>query len=936
MHAGSGELSMEYDYTLGRMTPQEFQELIQALMEAKYGEDCIPFNLEGPDGGRDVLIRINRYTFEKSELWIQVKYKSNSTKRDATWICSEVKKELKKIINYAEAGKIRLPCAWICYTNISISGAAERGAYDRLQAIFSNFHDKIPKLEVFGKEKIFALLRNYPDVAKAFSFTIYPKNKDHFGLNRVIAVWPSTLTQYCHSVESEVQLKKLINQKKRPVFVTGFGGIGKSEFATHVIPDAWPGHAYRVVFEKDLLHTIASIEIEGLKRTDARGKPKATEVLFQECMEILHVELDEKDIFVIDNYDVIDPFEDPNFTKVCSLKAHVVFVGRTAPIEYADRTVYIKPLSESDLLSIMKFFYHGACGDKELLDLIRLVEGHTLTVELMARLLQASRGTLSPVQLKEKLKNNNLDLSPTHVRSDKDRGTPGHQSYDEIQGHLHALFVIAQLTVEQQRIMSAAGLLPARGMQIPLFYDFLALHDMTAMNQLLELGWLRCDEKNNVVSVHPLIALLCNHSDLTKPSVDHCHTFLKSFSKYLRKPPPIYDNDFSVFLAKNILTYAKCDSERMEYIEFQDNYGYFQFLSGNYTESENNILSAIEALWKKGQYAKAVPVCIDYAMTLEIQRKMDLEASFLHDLEELPEFQTVYQKEPQLYFEVLVIWGTWLRVKSRQRQAIDRLEQAERLLNKCKAKLFRQQMVAQLYYELSTCKYQIRKEVPGYLEQAEEAAWKSIRYREAQYGKNDVSLANDYNILGYIYKEKGDYNKAEQYQKMGYELRLKYYGPKNVYTCNALENWAMTLSFQPARQDEAETKFLESLLIKKEILPANNAWIANTYWQLTKHCQRTCEWQKAIDCCEHALQIYKEQAEKNWFSIGLMLYEQARSYYEMGAYEEAQDKAQKAYDVQYKDPLQGPEKPSTRDTKRLLQSISQCLKTKDAQRTATI
>lgn len=31
---------MEYDYILERMTAQEFQELIQALMEAEYGLAC--------------------------------------------------------------------------------------------------------------------------------------------------------------------------------------------------------------------------------------------------------------------------------------------------------------------------------------------------------------------------------------------------------------------------------------------------------------------------------------------------------------------------------------------------------------------------------------------------------------------------------------------------------------------------------------------------------------------------------------------------------------------------------------------------------------------------------------------------------------------------------------------------------------------------------
>ena len=66
-----------------------------------------------------------------------------------------------------------------------------------------------------------------------------------------------------------------------------------------MIPDVWKNHAYRVVFEKDLLHTIASIEIDGLKRTDARGRPKSPEILFQECMEVLRVELSEKDILVI-------------------------------------------------------------------------------------------------------------------------------------------------------------------------------------------------------------------------------------------------------------------------------------------------------------------------------------------------------------------------------------------------------------------------------------------------------------------------------------------------------------------------------------------------------------------------------------------------------------------------------------------------------------
>ena len=45
-------------------------------------------------------------------------------------------------------------------------------------------------------------------VAKSFSSTIYPEICNHSESKRVIAIWPSTLAQYCHSIEAEEELKK--------------------------------------------------------------------------------------------------------------------------------------------------------------------------------------------------------------------------------------------------------------------------------------------------------------------------------------------------------------------------------------------------------------------------------------------------------------------------------------------------------------------------------------------------------------------------------------------------------------------------------------------------------------------------------------------------------------------------------------------------------
>lgn len=916
------------EYTLEKMQPEEFQLLIQSLLMAKHGDKCKCFPLFGPDGGRDATIQ-GHAAFIVEETWIQVKCKVSGAQNNTNWICSHVKKELRQIRQRAASDStFHPPRGWICYTNIPLSGTPEVGALDRLESILSSYRDLIPEIYVYGSETILPLLKIYPQVAASFSATITAdhilsaalKNFSEPDSTQLVSLWPTSLRQYCRRKQQEQDLKAMIDSNRKPVFITGFGGIGKSEFATHMIPSTWPNHAYRVVFDNDLLHTIASVEVTDLKQMDANGHPKTTETLFEERMSILRTDLTAEDIFVVDNYDVMDPFSDPIFEKICNLKAHIVFVGRTAPFEFKDNTVFIDPLSEKELLGIMRFFYTEPCPDQELLELIGLVERHTLTVELMARLLQASRTLLKPSDLKEKLQSHSLSFSTTCVRTEKDRGSSSYQSYAEVQRHLQALFMIARLTSEQQYIMSAASLLPVRGMDLQLFCEFLNLSDMNSINQLIDLGWLRPDA-GQTISLHPLISLLCHNNDATVPCMKRCGTFIHSFSQYLKKPRRIRDNSFEITLAKNILELATRDSDHLEYIEFQINYGYFQFLCGNYPESEFNIGSAIKVLWGKKQYTKAILACFDYAAVLEVQRKMEAENELLEKMETLPAFQKQFHRFPDLLFNLLVTRATWLRIQCQQKQAIEKLEAAESLLSSTKGVVFHKKMVAQMYYELSTCKYQIRKEYPGYLKQSEDAAWESIRLRKLYYGEEDVSLANDFNTLGYIYKEKGDYASAEKFQKDGYELRLKYYGEKNIYTCNSLENWAMTISFQINRQNEAEDKFQKALTIKNDILEPDNAWIANSYYQLAKHYQRTEQWENAVSCCQKALNIYQKNEQKFRFSLGLVYYEQAYAYYHLSDFSHALTCAQKAYSMQYTDPNQGPKKPSTLKTASLLQEI---------------
>ena len=128
------------------------------------------------------------------------------------------------------------------------------------------------------------------------------------------------------------------------------------------------------------------------------------------------------------------------------------------------------------------------------------MEGHTLTVELIGRTLKQSIPRLSPEELLDKLRKEELDsqvLAP--VSSAKDR--VGRMA--RIQGHLTALFRLSHLPLEEQNLLAYALPIPLEGMREEEFVQTPSFQQETLL-RLIDRGWIR-RSGDGVLTLHPLV-----------------------------------------------------------------------------------------------------------------------------------------------------------------------------------------------------------------------------------------------------------------------------------------------------------------------------------------------------------------------------------------------------------------------------------------------
>jgi len=335
-----------------------------------------------------------------------------------------------------------------------------------------------------------------------------------------------------------------------PTFLWGCGGIGKSEIAIQVAKEfekRSPKGSYFIHYtvpanenQEAMEVTVLRMPFEGYKYEPERSGMSLEEQRkadYRKRFSILQKQYAGA-LLVIDNFDwlgkTLDDLKgEKSYLELESIGLNLLFTTRNE----VPGTPEVKELSREDLLKLMRrWVTDPRITDQQLYDLIEAVDGHTLTVDIMAKTLSEEGGRISPEMMLEAFQNSKLADEDypevTHRSLVKGQNPDGIGHRDpktaQIYEHLKALFDLSGMSQEARKVLSCATLLPDSGMDALLFSGCLETPERKRFWKLIKQGWLR-NSDDNVLSIHPIVRAVCRGE--LKPATATCHAFLSQVWK---------------------------------------------------------------------------------------------------------------------------------------------------------------------------------------------------------------------------------------------------------------------------------------------------------------------------------------------------------------------------------------------------------------------
>ena len=327
------------------------------------------------------------------------------------------------------------------------------------------------------------------------------------------------------------QIGDLLAAGQKPVILWGFGGMGKTELAIEYsrrYRESGQGNVFFVRFAgsfRDTLIGPVADAFSGYSKLDpATQKPKPPEQVLREVLQMLG-EYGRDDLLIIDNVD--HPSQDfdyltaeESYKKLLALPIRLLLTTRTEQ----ESQVQVGVLAKEELRAIIRRFY--TAPDEVLDALIDAVNGHTLAVELMARMLKADRRMTADTLLERLNTVGGLNREKdVRISSQKDRTRAGFGEKERIYEHLRILFDCSSLDSSEQMLLRHGFLIPDMGMDSSLFLDCEPGDAAEPLDKLIELGWLQESQgETRILTMHPLVREVV-WGEL-KPDEENCEAFL--------------------------------------------------------------------------------------------------------------------------------------------------------------------------------------------------------------------------------------------------------------------------------------------------------------------------------------------------------------------------------------------------------------------------
>lgn len=422
-------------------------------------------------------------------------------------ISTEVPKEIKLA---AEFGLPIIPFA------IDNSEFVDGSAYQLV-----NVH-KINAYEISFEEGLHRLIR---DIKSKSASSCISRNPDTSSpaiprLKNLVPLSPGTFV----GREKELSEIRACLEKERIVFINGVGGTGKTKLSleyakryascydTVIVAHYESSISDLIVSERYFVSNI-SREINENETEFARRKLKA-----------IKGSSDTRTLIILDNFDTDD---DELLEELMNGPYCLIITTRNNFDHLGLVTIYLSELNEGEQEELFLKHYKKTISDSDryiIKDILKTVGGHTLTVELVAKLMASKR--LSPAAMLEQLKRSGI--SPEIAGNIKH----GFKKSNTVYGHIEALFNLDLLTDYEMGVMISLSLVPISGMNVDAFLSLTQIDDFEVIDNLYSRSWLKYDIESDVISIHPVISDIVYRKGIDKFNL--AETYVNNLTKKLK------------------------------------------------------------------------------------------------------------------------------------------------------------------------------------------------------------------------------------------------------------------------------------------------------------------------------------------------------------------------------------------------------------------
>ena len=312
---------------------------------------------------------------------------------------------------------------------------------------------------------------------------------------------------------------------KNPLFIYGIGGIGKTElameFARRQIENGMP--AYLVTFRGNIKETVRSLNFSGYDFELDGGGNADTD--YYKRLEILRE--DYRDcLLIVDNFDdaeknISQLQNEVAYTELVEKSGmKILFTTRSRPDKI---TKELMPFDEETAWKLFNSISPVSEKDVEIVrELIREVDFHPMTIELLAKTREDSWRVIPYRELLARIRHGHIDAENFPNVQIKKNGMNDREA--KIYGHLVTLFNLYNLGTNYRKILCHTTLLPQDGFDAAIFISHEDNEKILQLKNLESHSWIRRHKETNLLWIHPLIRTIFKNE--LKPADEDCADFL--------------------------------------------------------------------------------------------------------------------------------------------------------------------------------------------------------------------------------------------------------------------------------------------------------------------------------------------------------------------------------------------------------------------------